>query len=59
MPPGIDGVEVLTRLRRESDIYVILLTAKTEGTDKVIGLFVGADDHVTKPFSPRELVARI
>lgn len=59
MLPGIDGVEVLTRLRRESDVYVILLTAKTEETDKIVGLSVGADDYVTKPFSPRELVARI
>ncbi len=59
MLPGIDGVEVLARLRRESDVYVILLTAKTEETDKIIGLSVGADDYVTKPFSPRELVARI
>jgi two-component system alkaline phosphatase synthesis response regulator PhoP len=59
MLPGMDGVEVLTRLRRESDVYVILLTAKTEETDKIVGLSVGADDYVTKPFSPRELVARI
>lgn len=59
MLPGMDGVEVLTRLRRESDVYVILLTAKTEETDRVVGLTVGADDYVTKPFSPRELVARI
>lgn len=59
MLPGLDGVEVLTRLRRESDVYVILLTAKTEETDKIVGLSVGADDYVTKPFSPRELVARI
>ena len=59
MLPGIDGLEVLARLRRESDAYVILLTAKSEETDKVIGLSVGADDYVTKPFSPRELVARI
>lgn len=59
MLPGIDGVEVLIRLRRESDVYVILLTAKTEETDKIVGLSVGADDYVTKPFSPRELVARI
>src|SRR5512142_1335721 len=59
MLPGMDGVEVLTRLRRESDVYVILLTAKTEETDKIIGLSVGADDYVTKPFSPRELAARI
>ncbi len=59
MLPGIDGIEVLTRLRRESDVYVILLTAKTEETDRVVGLSVGADDYVIKPFSPRELTARI
>lgn len=59
MLPGLDGIEVLTRLRRESKAYVILLTAKTEETDKIVGLSVGADDYVTKPFSPRELVARI
>lgn len=59
MLPGMDGVEVLTQLRRESNVYVILLTAKTEETDRVIGLTIGADDYVTKPFSPRELVARI
>jgi two-component system, OmpR family, alkaline phosphatase synthesis response regulator PhoP len=59
MLPGMDGIDVLTRLRRESKVYVILLTAKTEETDKIIGLSVGADDYVTKPFSPRELVARI
>ena len=59
MLPGMDGLELLTRLRRESNVYVILLTAKTEETDRVIGLSVGADDYVTKPFSPRELVARV
>jgi two-component system alkaline phosphatase synthesis response regulator PhoP len=59
MLPGMDGLELLSRLRRESDVYVILLTARTEETDKIIGLSVGADDYVTKPFSPRELVARI
>jgi two-component system alkaline phosphatase synthesis response regulator PhoP len=59
MLPGMDGIELLNRLRRESEVYVILLTARTEETDKVIGLAVGADDYVTKPFSPRELVARI
>ncbi len=59
MLPGMDGLEVLNYLRRESDVYVILLTARTEETDKIIGLSVGADDYVTKPFSPRELVARI
>lgn len=59
MLPGMDGIELLSRLRRESEVYVILLTARTEETDKIIGLSVGADDYVTKPFSPRELVARI
>src|SRR5215217_5860253 len=59
MLPGLDGIELLSRLRRESDVYVILLTAKTEETDKIVGLSVGADDYVTKPFSPRELVARV
>lgn len=59
MLPGIDGIEVLNRLRRESDVYVIMLTAKSEETDKIVGLSVGADDYLTKPFSPRELVARI
>jgi len=59
MLPGLDGLEVLSRLRRESDVYVILLTARTEETDKIIGLSVGADDYVTKPFSPRELTARV
>ncbi len=59
MLPGLDGLEVLSQLRRESDVYVILLTAKNEETDKVIGLSVGGDDYLTKPFSPRELVARI
>jgi len=59
MLPGIDGIEVLSRLRRESDVYVIMLTARTDETDKIVGLSVGADDYVTKPFSPRELVARV
>ena len=59
MLPGLDGLEVLSRLRRESEVYVIMLTAKSEETDKIIGLSVGADDYLTKPFSPRELVARI
>lgn len=59
MLPGIDGIELLTRLRRESDVYVIMLTARTDETDKIIGLSVGADDYVTKPFSPRELTARV
>ena len=59
MLPGMDGVELLTRLRRESNVYVIMLTARTEETDKIVGLTVGADDYVTKPFSPRELTARV
>ena len=59
MLPGMDGIELLSRLRRESDVYVLLLTARTEETDKVVGLSVGADDYVTKPFSPRELTARV
>jgi len=59
MLPGMDGIELLTHLRRESDVYVIMLTAKSEETDKIVGLSVGADDYVTKPFSARELVARI
>ena len=59
MMPGIDGIEVLRRLRTESDVYVIMLTARAEEVDTLIGFSVGADDYVTKPFSPRELVARI
>jgi two-component system, OmpR family, alkaline phosphatase synthesis response regulator PhoP len=59
MLPGLNGIELLSRLRRESDVYVIMLTARTEETDKIVGLSVGADDYVTKPFSPRELVARV
>jgi DNA-binding response OmpR family regulator len=59
MLPEMDGLEVLSVLRREMDTYVIMLTAKAEETDKIVGLSVGADDYLTKPFSPRELVARI
>lgn len=59
MLPGMDGIEVLSQLRRESSAYVIMLTARTEETDKLVGLSVGADDYLTKPFSPRELMARI
>jgi two-component system, OmpR family, alkaline phosphatase synthesis response regulator PhoP len=58
MLPGLDGIEVLRRLRQESDVYVLVLTAKAEETDKLVGLSIGADDYLTKPFSPRELVAR-
>lgn len=59
MLPGMDGLELLNTLRRDSDLYVLLLTAKTEETDKIVGLTMGADDYMTKPFSPRELVARV
>lgn len=59
MLPGMDGIELLANLRRESNVYVIMLTARAEETDKIVGLSVGADDYLTKPFSPRELVARI
>jgi DNA-binding response OmpR family regulator len=57
--PKLDGVEVCRRIRTFSDAYVIMLTAKGDEIDKLIGLSVGADDYMTKPFSPRELVARI
>ncbi|WP_250445709.1 response regulator transcription factor [Actinotalea sp. C106] len=57
--PGLDGVEVCRQLRTFSDCYVIMLTARAEEVDTLIGLSVGADDYVTKPFSPRELMARV
>ena len=57
--PRLDGLEVARRLRRENDIPIIMLTARVEESDRLIGLEVGADDYVTKPFSPRELVARV
>ena len=57
--PGIDGFDVLREIRKVSSVYVIVLTARAEETDKLIGLELGADDYVTKPFSPRELVARV
>jgi two-component system alkaline phosphatase synthesis response regulator PhoP len=59
MLPGIDGIEVCRRLQQETAVYVLMLTARAEEVDKVIGLSVGADDYLTKPFSPRELVARV
>ena len=59
MMPGIDGIEVCRVLRTFTDAYVIMLTARADEVDKLIGLSVGADDYLTKPFSPRELVARI
>ena len=57
--PGMDGVEVCRQIRTFSDCYVIVITARTEEVDRLIGLSVGADDYVTKPFSVRELVARV
>ena len=59
MLPGMDGIQVCRTLRTESDVPVIMLTAKTTEGDKLTGLELGADDYVTKPFSPRELAARI
>ena len=59
MMPELDGISVLTCIRQESNIPVILLTAKSEDTDKVLGLNVGADDYITKPFNPLELLARV
>lgn len=59
MLPGIDGVEVCRQVRSFSDCYIIMLTARDDEMDKVVGLAVGADDYLTKPFSPRELMARV
>jgi DNA-binding response OmpR family regulator len=59
MLPDLDGVEVCRQIRRFSDAYVLMLTARAEELDKIVGLTVGADDYVTKPFSPREVVARV
>ena len=59
MLPGMDGLEVCRRIQQESDVYVLMLTARAEEVDKIVGLSVGADDYLTKPFSPRELVARV
>jgi DNA-binding response OmpR family regulator len=57
--PGLDGIEVCRQIRTFSDCYVLMLTARDEEVDKLVGLGVGADDYVTKPFSPRELVIRV
>jgi two-component system, OmpR family, alkaline phosphatase synthesis response regulator PhoP len=57
--PGMDGIDVCRALRRESSVPIIMLTARVEETDRLIGLEVGADDYISKPFSPRELVARV
>lgn len=59
MLPGIDGFEVCRQLRRDSQVPIIMLTARDTATDKVVGLELGADDYLTKPFDPRELVARV
>jgi len=59
MLPGLDGLDVCRRLRQESGVPIIMLTARVEEADRIVGLELGADDYVTKPFSPRELVARI
>jgi DNA-binding response OmpR family regulator len=59
MLPDIDGIEVCKRLRQGSDVPILMLTARDEDIDKIVGLEVGADDYMTKPFNPRELVARI
>src|SRR5437667_10325847 len=57
--PDIDGIEVCRRLRKNADVPILMLTARDEDVDKIIGLEVGADDYLTKPFNPRELVARV
>jgi len=59
MLPGLDGIEVCRQLRTFSDAYVLMLTARSEEIDRIMGLTVGADDYLVKPFSPRELVARV
>src|SRR4029077_18692773 len=57
--PGLDGLDVTRELRRDSSIPIVMLTARADELDKLLGLEPGADDYVTKPFSPRELVARV
>ena len=59
MLPDIDGIEICRRIRQKSDLPILMLTARDEDVDKIIGLEVGADDYMTKPFNPRELVARV
>ena len=59
MLPGMDGLEVCKQLQAELGVYVLMLTARAEEVDKIVGLSVGADEYMTKPFSPRELVARV
>src|SRR5271167_1515599 len=59
MMPGLDGIEVCKRIRQKSNIPIVMLTARGDETDRVVGLEIGADDYVAKPFSPRELLARL
>jgi DNA-binding response OmpR family regulator len=59
MLPEMDGIEVCRTLRKESDIPVVMLTARADDVDKIVGLELGADDYITKPFNPREMVARV
>ena len=59
MLPGMDGIEITARVREESDVFILMLTARSEEADRVAGLRIGADDDLTKPFSPRELTARV
>jgi DNA-binding response OmpR family regulator len=57
--PGMDGIDVARSVRRETSVPIIMLTARTDESDKLVGLEIGADDYITKPFSPKELVARV
>jgi two-component system, OmpR family, alkaline phosphatase synthesis response regulator PhoP len=59
MMPGVDGFEVCREIRRDSDVPILMLTARNDDIDKIVGLEIGADDYMTKPFNPRELVARV
>ena len=59
MLPGLDGLEVCRKIRKDNDVPILMLTARDEETDRLIGLEIGADDYVTKPFSPKEVVARV
>jgi DNA-binding response OmpR family regulator len=59
MMPGLDGFEVCREIRREHDVPILMLTARSDDVDKIVGLEIGADDYMTKPFNPREMVARV
>src|SRR6185295_19460394 len=59
MMPGMDGFEVCREIRREHDVPILMLTARSDDVDKIVGLEIGADDYMTKPFNPREMVARV